>query len=319
MNVVVLDGYLVNHDHLDWAVKDRFPDLVWYDESTPEQIPQRIGDAEIVFVNRAPLTAETFDRCPNIRYVGVLGTGFNAIDIAAAKAHGVVVSNVGGYSTDAVTQLTFSLLLEIMGSISQRTSYVKQGGWSKFKDPAISGVPMREIAGKTLGIIGLGSIGMAVARVAAAFGMQVLAYKRHPDKSLENDHLHFTDLDTLYAESDVISVHCPLTPETKGMICRESIAKMKDGVILLNTSRGPVFNAQDVSDALDSGKVSMAGVDVLDVEPPKGDDPLVKNPRCLVTPHIGWTPKETRERLLELSAQCLFAFLEGKPINVVNP
>ena len=318
MKVVVLDGYLVNHDNMHWEVKDRFPNLVWYDESAPEQIAERIGDAEIVFACRAPITAETFEKCPNIRYIGVLGTGFNAIDVAAASAHGVVVSNVSSYSTDAVTQVTFSLLLEIMGSIFARTSYVKQGGWTKFKDPGVSEVPMYEIAGKTMGIIGMGSIGRAVARVANAFGMDVVAYRRHPDKSLENDHLKFVDLETLYQVSDVISIHCPLTPETQGMINAESIAKMKDGVVILNTSRGPVIDEQALSDALDSGKVYMAGLDVLTNEPPKADNPLVHNPRCIITPHIGWTPKETRARLLDISAQCLFGFLEGKPMNVVN-
>ncbi len=318
MKAVVLDGYLVNHDNMHWAVRDRFPDLVWYDESTPDQIAQRIGDAEIVFACRAPITAETFEKCPNIKYIGVLGTGFNAIDVAAASAHDVVVSNVSGYSTDAVTQVTFSLLLEIMGSISARTDYVKQWGWTKFKDPGVSAAPMFEIAGKTMGIIGMGSIGTAVARVANAFGMNVVAYRRHPDKSLENDRLKFVDLETLYAVSDVISIHCPLTPETQGMINAGSIAKMKDGVVILNTSRGPVINEQDLADALDSGKVYMAGLDVLTSEPPKPDCPLVGHPRCLISPHIGWTPKETRARLLDISAQCLFGFLEGKPMNVVN-
>lgn len=319
MKIVVLDGYLVNHDNLDWDVKKKYPDLTWYDASAPEEIIGRIGDAEAVFVNRAPLSREVFERCPNIRYVGVLGTGFNAIDTAAAKEHGVIVSNVSGYSTDAVTQVVFSLLLEIMGSIKARTDYVKAGGWTQFKDPKVSEVPMYEIAGKTMGIIGMGEIGYAVAKVAMAFGMKVLANRRHPDKSLECERLRFVDLDTLYKESDVISIHCPLTPETTGLICKETIGKMKDGVILLNTSRGPVLNEQDVADALTSGKIYMAGLDVLSVEPPKAGNPLVSHPRTLITPHVGWTPKETRVRLLELSARCFFDFLDGKPRNVVNP
>lgn len=319
MKIVVLDGYQVNHDNLPWQVKAKYPDLTWHNTSEKHEIIERIGDAEAVFVNRAPLWAEVFENCKNLKYIGVLGTGYNAIDTAAAKDHGIVVTNVSGYSTAAVTQTVFSLLLEIMGSISARTGYVKAGGWQKFADPNISAVPMNELYGKTLGIVGYGTIGKSVATVAAAFGMNVLANKRTPDKSLETEHFKFASLEEIYSEADVISIHCPLTDATKGMINAESIAQMKDGVIILNTARGPVLDEQAVSDALDSGKIYMLGADVLSSEPPEPNNPLVKNPRALITPHVGWTPKETRVRLLELSAKNFFAFVEGNPINVVNP
>lgn len=319
MKSVVLDGYLVNPDGLVWELAEKYPDMTWYDESSPEQIISRIGDAQAVFVNRAALTAETFEKCPEIKYVGVLGTGYNAVDIAAAKAHGVVVTNVAGYSTAAVTQTVFSLLLEIFGSISVRTRYVESGGWTKFKDPNVSAVKMNEISGKTLGIIGLGEIGLSVAKVAAAFGMNVVAYKRTPDRSLENESLRFVSLDELYAVSDVISLHCPLNDSTKNMINAESIAKMKDGAVIINTARGGVIQENDMAAALTSGKLYALGADVLSVEPPAAGNPLVGHPGCVITPHIGWTPAETRARLLKLAAENFYAFLSGTPKNVVNP
>lgn len=318
MKIVVLDGYQVNHDNLYWEVKEKFPNLVWHNTSEKHEIIERIGNAEAVFVNRAPLGPEVFEKCPNIKYVGVLGTGFNAVDTAAAKKHGVVVTNVSGYSTAAVTQTVFSLLLEIIGSISARTNYVKNGGWQKFADENISGAKMNELYGKTIGIIGFGTIGQSVATVAQAFGMKVLANKRTPDKLLENENLKFTSLEEIYKNSDVISLHCPLTQQTQNLINKESIAQMKDGVIILNTARGPVINEDDVCAALDSGKIYMLGADVLAAEPPAQGNPLVKHPRALITPHIGWTPMETRMKLLDLAAKNFFAFLEGNPINVVN-
>lgn len=318
MKIVVLDGYQVNHDNLYWEVREKFPQLVWHATSEKHEIIDRIGDAEAVFVNRAPLWDEVFEKCPNLKYIGVLGTGFNAVDTAAAKKHGVVVTNVSGYSTAAVTQTVFSLILEIMGSISARTNYVKNGGWHKFADENISGAKMNELYGKTLGIIGFGTIGQSVAAVAQAFGMNVLANKRTPDKSMETATLKFADLEDIYKQSDIISLHCPLTPQTEGLINKDSIAQMKDGVIIINTARGPVINEKDAAAALESRKIYMLGADVLSKEPPEKDNPLVANPHALITPHIGWTPMETRVKLLDLAAKNFFAFLDGSPINVVN-
>lgn len=317
MKLVVLDGFLVNHDNLPWELADMF-DVTWYDATKPEDTISRIGDAQAVFVNRHAITKEVFNACPNIEYIGVLGTGFNMIDLEAAKEAGVTICNVPAYSTNAVAQCVFSLLLNISFMTYKHNEFVKAGKWNKVPDEELVDKPMFELAGKTMGVIGFGHIGQAVAKIANAMGMEVLAYRRHPDKSLETSQLHFACLDELLAKSDIISLHCPLNPETTQLINKDTIAKMKDGAVLINTSRGGVINDQDVADALDSGKLYMAGLDVLTVEPPTDGNPLTLHPRTILTPHMGWGPKETRIRLLDVVSKNFLAYLNGNPVNVVG-
>lgn len=315
MKIVVLDGYLVNHDRLPWAVAERFPDLAWYDETPDALAAERIGNAEAVFVNRTPLEAETLRQCPNLRYIGVFGTGYNIIDLPAAKAQGITVCNVPEYSSHAVAQHALALLLAVTNRAAEFSAYVKAGRWTLPADPGVTAVPMTELAGKTLGIFGYGSIGRVFGEACRALGMQVLGCRRHPDG---REPAPMVSPEVLRRESDVLSIHCPLTPETRGLIDRAFLSGMRPGAILLNTARGPILNEADVAAALDSGQLSAAAVDVLETEPAGLESPLVRHPRCIVTPHVSWGPRETRQRLLQISADNLFAFLDGNPKNTVG-
>ena len=315
MKIVVLDGYLVNHDRLPWAVAERFPDLAWYDETPDALAAERIGNAEAVFVNRTPLEAETLRQCPNLRYIGVFGTGYNIIDLPAAKAQGITVCNVPEYSSHAVAQHALALLLAVTNRAAEFSAYVKAGRWTLPADPGVTAVPMTELAGKTLGIFGYGSIGRVFGDACRALGMRVLGCRRHPDGG---EPAPMVSPEVLRRESDVLSIHCPLTPETRGLIDRAFLSGMRPGAILLNTARGPILNEADVAAALDSGQLSAAAVDVLGTEPAGLESPLVRHPRCIVTPHVSWGPRETRQRLLQVSADNLFAFLDGSPQNTVG-
>ncbi len=315
MKIVVLDGYLVNHDRLPWAVAERFPDLAWYDETPDALAAERIGNAEAVFVNRTPLEAETLRQCPNLRYIGVFGTGYNIIDLPAAKAQGITVCNVPEYSSHAVAQHALALLLAVTNRAAEFSAYVKAGRWTLPADPGVTAVPMTELAGKTLGIFGYGSIGRVFGDACRALGMRVLGCRRHPDGG---EPAPMVSPEVLRRESDVLSIHCPLTPETRGLIDRTFLSGMRPGAILLNTARGPILNEADVAAALDSGQLSAAAVDVLGTEPAGLESPLVRHPRCIVTPHVSWGPRETRQRLLQISADNLFAFLDGSPQNTVG-
>lgn len=315
MKIVVLDGYLVNHDRLPWAVAERFPDLAWYDETPDALAAERIGNAEAVFVNRTRLEAETLRQCPNLRYIGVFGTGYNIIDLPAAKAQGITVCNVPEYSSHAVAQHALALLLAVTNRAAEFSAYVKAGRWTLPADPGVTAVPMTELAGKTLGIFGYGSIGRVFGDACRALGMQVLGCRRHPDG---REPVPMVSPEVLRRESDVLSIHCPLTPETRGLIDRTFLSGMRPGAILLNTARGPILNEADVAAALDSGQLSAAAVDVLGTEPAGLESPLVRHPRCIVTPHVSWGPRETRQRLLQISADNLFAFLDGSPQNTVG-
>lgn len=315
MKIVVLDGYLVNHDRLPWAVAERFPDLAWYDETPDALAAKRIGNAEAVFVNRTPLEAETLRQCPNLRYIGVFGTGYNIIDLPAAKAQGITVCNVPEYSSHAVAQHALALLLAVTNRAAEFSAYVKAGRWTLPADPGVTAVPMTELAGKTLGIFGYGSIGRVFGDACRALGMRVLGCRRHPDGG---EPAPMVSPEVLRRESDVLSIHCPLTPETRGLIDRAFLSGMRPGAILLNTARGPILNEADVAAALDSGQLSAAAVDVLETEPAGLESPLVRHPRCIVTPHVSWGPRGTRQRLLQISADNLFAFLDGNPKNTVG-
>ena len=320
MKIVILDGYEVNHGDLSWDGLKEFGELTVYDRTKrdPAEIIARIGDAEMVLENKAPMTREVMDACPNLRYIGELATGYNNVDVAAAKEKGIVVSNIPAYSTMSVAQLVFALLLEICHHAAHHNDLVHQGAWANCGSTMFydHDYPLIELDGKTLGIIGFGKIGQAVARIAKAFGMNVLAYSRSVREEAKGLGTYVT-LDELLAKSDVISLHCPLFPETKGIISSENIAKMKDGVIILNTSRGPLINEQDLADALRSGKVYAAGVDVVSEEPMKNDNPLMDAPRCIITPHMAWMPTEARIRLINIAVGNVKAFAEGKPVNQV--
>ena len=320
MNIVILDGHTENPGDLSWAAFEAMGSLTVYDRTPrePEEIIRRIGQAEIVYTNKTPLTAEIFDRCPSIRFVGVLATGYNVVDVAAARSHGIPVSNIPAYGTEAVAQAAMALLLEICNQVGRHSRAVQEGRWSACPDFCFWDTPLMELAGKTLGIVGFGRIGQAMGRLGRAFGMEVLAAGSRPTE--EGRALaQYVTLDELLARSDVISLHCPLFPETERMINRHTLAQMKDGVILLNTGRGQLICEDALAEALRSGKVRAAGLDVLSQEPPAADNPLLAAPNCFITPHIAWAPRETRQRLMDIAADNLRAFLAGSPIHVVNP
>lgn len=316
MKTVILDGYTENPGDLSWNALREFGELTVYDRTPEELIVQRISDAEIVITNKIPITAGTIDQCPDIRMIAVLATGYNIVDTAYAAEKGITVSNVPAYGTASVGQFAIAMLLEICHHIGHHNETVHNGKWQNSADWCYWDYPLIELDRKTIGIIGFGRIGRTTGRIARALGMNVLAFDRHPDDA-GSEIARYTDLDELLKESDVIALHCPLFPETAGMINRETISKMKDGVILLNNSRGGLINEQDLAEALCSGKVAAAGLDVVSAEPIREDNPLLKAPNCLITPHISWAAKECRQRILDTTVQNIRAFLNGSPINTV--
>ncbi len=319
MKIVVLDGYTLNPGDLSWSGLEDLGEVTLYDRTPKGEIIQRIEDAEVVITNKTPLSEEVFTNCPKIKYVGVLATGYNVVDIEAAKSNGVVVTNIPTYGTTAVGQFVFALLLELCHHVGDHNSAVKSGDWGSSKDFCFWNYPLVELADKTFGILGFGRIGQNAAKVAQGFGMKVIAYDPTMEIGETVTGATTVSLDTLFAESDVISLHCPLFPETEGIINKDSISKMKDGVKIINTSRGALIKECDLAEALNSGKVSGAAVDVLAVEPPQGLNPLMKAKNCIVTPHIAWAPKESRSRLMDIAVANLKDFLNGSPVNVVNP
>ena len=317
MKIVILDGYTENPGDLSWEGFERLGELTVYERTGEEKIVERIGDAECVIINKTPLDRAIFESCPQIKYVGVLATGYNVVDMEAAREHGVVLTNIPTYGTDAVGQFAIALLLEICHHIGAHSDSVHAGRWTNSMDFCYWDYPLIELAGKTMGIIGYGRIGQRTGALAQAFGMKVLAFDSHPNPALESDMMRYVPLDTLLAQSDVISLHCPLFAENRNMINRESISKMKDGVILLNNSRGALINEQDLADALNSGKVYAAGLDVVSAEPIQPDNPLLGAKNCFITPHISWASKESRQRLMDIAVENLRLFLEGTPVNRV--
>ena len=318
MKIVVLDGYTENPGDLSWGGFEALGEFTCYDRTPADQILSRIGDAEIIITNKTPITRATLEACPNMKYVGVLATGYNVVDVAAAKEHGVAVTNIPTYGTDSVAQFAFAMLLEICHHVQHHSDAVHEGRWEHNQDWCFWDYPLIELAGKTMGIIGYGRIGQSTGRLAQAFGMKVLANDTFRNPALENENCRYVERDELFRESDVIALHCPLFPDTEGIINRDTIAKMRDGVIILNNSRGPLIVEQDLADALNSGKVAAAAVDVVSTEPIRGSNPLLSAKNCLITPHISWAPKESRERLMNIAVDNLRAFLEGNPVNVVN-
>lgn len=324
MKIVVLDGYTINPGDLSWDDFNALGDCKIYDytSGTDEaEIISRIGDAELVFTNQTPITKKTLDACPNVKYIGVLVTGYNLVDVDAAKARNIPVTNVPNYSTQSVAQFVFALLLEICHHVAHHSQIVHDKRWNTYPDKpwfCFWDYPLIELAGKTIGIIGYGRIGQTTGKIAQAFGMKVIAFAPHREIGTKLGDCSFVELDELFKTSDVIALHCPLFPSTQGIICRENIAKMKDGVIIINNGRGGLIVEQDLRDALDSGKVYAAGVDVVSAEPIKGDNPLLSAKNCFITPHISWAPKEARMRLMNIAVENVKAFLAGKPVNVVN-
>lgn len=321
MKIVVLDGYTENPGDLSWGELEKLGQLTVYDRTAYAESPliaQRIGDAEIIVTNKTPISQQTLEQCPNLKLIAVLATGYNVIDCAAAQKKGVSVVNVPTYGTASVSQYSIALLLEICHHIGHHDQSVHAGNWANSADWCYWDHPLIELEGKTMGIIGFGRIGQAEGRIARALGMRVLAYDLYPSDSGRAIGA-YVDLDTLYRQSDVISLHCNLTPENTRMINKDSIAKMKDGVILINNARGQLIDEQDVADALNSGKLAAAGLDVVYTEPIREDNPLLKAKNCIITPHISWAPKESRQRIMDITAENIRAFLAGHPQNVVNP
>ena len=315
--VVVLDGYTENPGDLSWDALKEFGELTVYDRTPADKIVERIGDADFIYTNKTPISKETMDACPSIKFIGVLATGYNVVDYNYAKEKGIPVCNVPTYGTMSVSQYSIALLLEVCHHIGHHSESVHAGNWENNIDWCYWDYPLIELEGKTLGVIGFGRIGQQEGRVAKALGMRVIANDLFPNESGKAI-AEYVDVDTIYKEADVISLHPFLTPENTGMINKETIAKMKDGVILINNARGQLVNEQDLADALNSGKVAAAGLDVVSTEPIKGDNPLLKAKNCIITPHISWAAKESRERIMNISVDNLKNFVAGTPINVVN-
>lgn len=318
MKIVILDGNALNPGDLSYDVLKQFGEVTLYPcTETEDDVIRRIADHEIVLVNKVSITERILQACPNIRLICVQATGYNVIDCDACTKRGIPVTNVPSYGTAAVAQFTLALMLELCHRIGYHDRVVHEGKWFRSSSFCFWDTPQMELAGKTLGIIGLGRIGQAVAKLAAAFGMDVLAYTRTP----REEHIELAecvDLDTLYARSDFISLHCPQTPENGKMINEDSIQKMKDGAVLINTARGGLVDEYALTRALSSGKLSAAAVDVLSQEPMHPDNPLLNAPNCIITPHIAWAPRESRQRLLDTVVENIRAFLDGVPQNVVN-
>lgn len=319
MKLTVLDGYTMNPGDLSWKQYEQFGRLQVFDHSTDdeEEVIRRIGDAEIVIANKSRVTRRVIDACPSIRYITVQATGYDPIDYVYAREKGIPVSNVPAYGTASVAQFAIALLLELCGHAGHHDRAVHQGKWTDCGDWCFWDYPMIELAGKTMGIIGFGRIGQAVGRIAAALGMEVIACSRSRSESGAKI-ARYVELDELLAQSDVISLHCPAFPETVNIINKDTIAKMKDGVLLINNSRGALVVEQDLADALNTGKVAAAAVDVVRGEPISEENPLLHAKNCLITPHISWAPKESRQRIMDCTEDNIRAFLAGEPQNVVN-
>lgn len=320
MKIVVLDGYTENPGDLSWEELGKLGELTVYDRTSltdEEEAISRIGDAEVVFTNKTPITKKIIDACPNMKMISMLATGYNVVDYVYAREKGIPVTNVPTYGTASVSQFSIALLLEVCHHIGHHDASVHAGDWANCIDWCYWDYPLIELEGKTMGIIGFGRIGQAEGRIARALGMKVLAYDLYPNDT-GRAIAEYVDLDTLYAQADVITLHCNLTPENTKMINKDSIAKMKDGVILINNARGQLIDEQDVADALNSGKMGAAGLDVVYTEPIRSDNPLLQAKNCIITPHISWAPKESRQRIMDCAVANVKAYQAGKPVNVVN-
>jgi glycerate dehydrogenase len=318
MKIVVLDGYTLNPGDMSWDAMRKLGDLVVYDRTPADKIIERIGDAEVVLTNKVVLTKEILAKAPAVKYIGVMATGYNVVDTIAAKELDIIVTNVPAYSTSSVAQIVFAFILEFCHHVGEHNRAVHEGKWTNSPDFTFWNYPLIEINNKTLGIIGFGAIGQAVAKIAEAFGMRVLFCSRTPKIGLETASIKAASMEEVLSRSDFISLHCPLTEQTRGLINKKSISAMKDGAYLINTSRGPVLVEQDVADALNSGKLAGVGVDVVSVEPILQENPLLKAKNCIMTPHFAWASNEARKRLMDTLVKNIGAFINGKPVNIVN-
>ena len=320
MKIVVLDGNTENPGDLSWRELEKLGDVTVYERTSltdEEEAIRRLEGAEVAITNKTPITRRVMDSCPQLKYISMLATGYNVVDADYARERGIPLSNIPTYGTAAVGQFAIAMLLEICHHVAHHIQSVHEGRWEACADWCYWDYPLIELDGKSMGIIGFGRIGQQTGRIAKALGMKILAYDSYPNDA-GREIAEYVDLDTLLASSDVIALHCPLFPETRGIINRETIAKMKNGVIILNNSRGPLVVEQDLADALNSGKVYAAGVDVVSTEPIRGDNPLLTAKNCIITPHISWAPKESRQRIMDTVVSNVKSYLAGAPANVVN-
>lgn len=317
MKIVNLDGYTTNPGDQSWDWLGKYGEYTVYDRTNQVDVIERAKDADVLIINKTVVTAEMIDMLPNLKYIGLQSTGYNVVDCDYAKSKGIIVSNIPAYSTNAVAQLVFAFILQVTNKVTLHSDAVHKGDWCECPDFCFWKAPLAELDGKTIGVLGFGSIGQRVAKIADAFGMNILAFTPHP-KQDEFKTVKFVDFDTLLKESDIISCHCPLTPQTEGIINADALSKMKKSAILINTSRGPVVDDKALADALNNDMIQAAGLDVLRVEPPTKDNPLLSAKNCYITPHIAWAAYETRARLLSILEDNLKAFVEGNPQNVVN-
>ena len=320
MRIVVLDGYTENPGDISWAPLEALGEVTVYDRTAYEESPliaERIGNAEVIVINKTPISRDTIDACPNLKAIAVLATGYNVADYEYAKTKGIPVMNVPVYGTDNVSQYAVSLMLEVCSHIGHHSESVHKGEWASNADFCYWHFPMIEVSGKTAGIIGLGRIGVNTAKILRAMNMNVIAFDAFQSEAGQAV-AEYVELDELLTKSDFIFLHCPLFPSTQGIINKKNIAKMKDGAILINNSRGPLVVEQDLADALNSGKLAAAAVDVVSTEPIKADNVLLNAKNCIITPHISWATKEARERIMQTTADNIKAFMEGNPVNVVN-
>jgi len=315
MKIVVLDGYTLNPGDLSWDRLKELGDCTVHDRTPPDSLLERARGARVLLTNKVILDREAMEQLPDLAYIGVLATGYNVLDIEAARDLGIVVTNVPSYGTDSVAQFVFALLLELASGVGRHDEAVRSGKWSRNPDFSLCDVSMVELAGLTMGIIGYGAIGRAVAGIAQAFGMKVIVFTRTPG---EIGQVAYVDLDTVFAQSDVLSLHCPLTPETKGLVSRKRLELMKESALLINTSRGPVVDEAALADALNRGAIAGAGVDVLSLEPPPADNPLLSAANCIITPHVAWATLAARGRLLDTVVGNVKAWMNGQPVNVVG-
>ena len=321
MKIVILDGYTENPGDISWAPFEKLGELVVYDYTAPSEIFERLSGVSVCLTNKTCFPKEVLEKLPDLKYIGCLSTGFNVVDVEYCKGHGITVTNIPEYATFATAQMTIALLLEIANKVGHHSDLVHEGVWTKGRDFCFWDGDLTELYGKTLGLFGFGKIASRVSRIASALGMNVLACRRSEiteEMKKADPQVTFVNEETLWKESDVISFHCPLTPATTGLVNAEVIAKMKDGVILLNTSRGPVLDEAAVASALRSGKIAALGADVVSVEPIRENNPLLSAPNTYLTPHIAWAPKETRLRLMDVAADNLSSYLKGSPVNVVS-
>lgn len=318
MKIVILDGFTLNPGDLNWDGFKNFGDIQVYDRTPADKVLERSAGAEMLFTNKTPLGEDVLNRLPALKYIGVLATGYNIVNTEVATSKGIIVTNIPGYGTASVVQMTFALLLELCQHVQRHSDSVMEGRWAASADWCYWNFPLVELAGKTIGIIGFGRIGRMVGDVATAFGMQIIgAGRNQPDQS-HRTNFRWAAVPELLEASDVVSIHCPLFPETKGLINKENLQRMKRTAFLLNTSRGPIIVDEDLADALNNDVIAGAGIDVLSAEPPPKDNPLFKAKNCIITPHIAWATKEARARLMGMAVNNLSAFISGKPVNVVN-